>query len=79
MALQPKALNSFQLLPIPIPTYAKNTVTIDHENNGSIDEYQLLIYIDNKTDAVAGDGSGKQDQLQGLSITANVTVNAKQK
>ena len=48
-----------------------NTSAINIPNGGTTDEYKLLIYILD-TDAV-------QDQLQGLTITAFATVEAKQK
>ena len=48
-----------------------NTSAINIPNGGTTDEYKLLIYILD-TEAV-------QDQLQGLTITAFATVEAKQK
>jgi len=56
-----------------------NTAAINIPEGGTTDEYKVLIYIENTEDDVAGDGSGKQDQLQGLTIGATVTVDAKQK
>ncbi len=52
---------------------------VEIPENGTVDEYKLLIYIANTEDATPGDGTGVQDQLQGLNITAFVTVEAKQK
>jgi len=56
-----------------------NDAAVEIANGGTTDEYQLLIYINNTNDTVEGDGSGVQDKLQGLEITAYVTVEAKQK
>ncbi|MBE6153613.1 MAG: hypothetical protein E7166_05255 [Firmicutes bacterium] len=49
-----------------------NTAPINIPEGGSVDEYKVLIYIENTADAV-------QDQLQGLVIGATVSVDAKQK
>jgi len=55
----------------------KSGITIT-PNNTVADEYTLYIWIENTEDTVEGDGSGKQDQLQGLVIDATLDVNARQ-
>lgn len=56
-----------------------NTTAINIPDGGAVDSYKILIYIENTEDTVAGDGSGVQDKLQGMSFTAYTTVEAQQK
>ena len=48
------------------------------DNPKAKDYYCLYIWIENTMDTAPGDGTGKQDRLQNLDITATLTVDAKQ-
>ncbi len=56
-----------------------NSTAFNIVNGGAVDNYKLLIYIQNTEDTPGEPGSGVQDKLQGMSFTAYTTVEAQQK
>lgn len=53
-------------------------VAIPGDDTKFVDKYTLYIWIENTNDSVEGNGDGVQDRLQGLDVTAKLTVDAMQ-